>query len=195
MDDDPPVLIYVMGTGDDRRSPEGRLMHGGSWRAEREWPLARAEEQVLYLHGDGSLAADSPTADGGLTTFRFDPSEPVPTIGGNISSNNNLMAHGGYDQRPREDTHAAGTLLGVFESEFAVQQKQLAPGDKLVLFSDGVHPPTTGPGSLHDPLVEAVRRHRPLSVQPFADAVARDLLEESHHPEDFTLLAVEYLAP
>jgi hypothetical protein len=29
-------------------------------------------------------------------------------------------------------------------------------------------------------------------VQPFVDAVARDLLEESRHPEDFTLLAVEY---
>lgn len=88
--------------------------------------------------------------------------------------------------------HAAGTLLGVFESEFPVQQKQLKPGDKLILFSDGVHPPTTGPGSLHDPLVEAVKRHRALSVQPFADSVARDLLEDSRHPEDFTLLVVEY---
>ena len=88
--------------------------------------------------------------------------------------------------------HAAGTLLGVFESEFPVQEKQLKPGDKLILFSDGVHPPTTGPGSLHDPLVEAAKRHRALSIQPFADSVSRDLLEESRHPEDFTLLAIEY---
>jgi len=87
--------------------------------------------------------------------------------------------------------HAAGTLLGVFESEFPVQHKQLNPGDKLILFSDGVHPPTTGPGSLNDPLVEAARRHKALSVEPFVDAVSRDLLEESRHPEDFTLLAVE----
>ena len=88
--------------------------------------------------------------------------------------------------------HAAGTLLGVFESEFPVQQKQLKPGDKLILFSDGVHPPSTGPGSLHDPLVEAAKRHRHLAVQPFVDSVARDLLEESRHPEDFTLLAAEF---
>lgn len=87
--------------------------------------------------------------------------------------------------------HAAGTLLGVFESEFPVQQKRLQPGDKLVVFSDGVHPPATGPGALHDPLVEAVRRHRGLAVESFVDAVSRDLLEESRHPEDFTLLAVE----
>jgi sigma-B regulation protein RsbU (phosphoserine phosphatase) len=88
--------------------------------------------------------------------------------------------------------HAAGTLLGVFESEFPVQQHRLKPGDKLILFSDGVHPPATGPGSLHDPLVEAAKRHREMSVQPFVDSVARDLLEESQQPEDFTLLAVEY---
>ena len=87
--------------------------------------------------------------------------------------------------------HAAGTLLGVFESEFPVQQKQLRPGDKLLLFSDGVHPPATGPGALHDPLVESATRHRALNVQSFVDAVSRDLLEESRQPEDFTLLAME----
>jgi serine phosphatase RsbU (regulator of sigma subunit) len=87
--------------------------------------------------------------------------------------------------------HAAGTLLGVFESEFPVQQKQLRAGDKLIVFSDGVHPPATGPGALHDPLVEAAKRHRHLAIQAFVDSVARDLLEESRHPEDFTLLAVE----
>jgi phosphoserine phosphatase RsbU/P len=89
--------------------------------------------------------------------------------------------------------HAAGTLLGVFESEFPVQQKQMRPGDKLLLFSDGVHPQATGPGSLHDPLVESAKRHRQLAVQSFVDSVARDLLEESRHPEDFTMLAVEFV--
>jgi len=87
--------------------------------------------------------------------------------------------------------HAAGTLLGVFDAEYPVQQRQLAVGDKMVLFSDGVHPPSAGPGGVHDPLVEAVERHRRLAVQPFVDAVARDLLETSRQPDDFTLLAVE----
>jgi phosphoserine phosphatase RsbU/P len=88
--------------------------------------------------------------------------------------------------------HAAGTLLGVFESEFPVQQKQLRPGDKVVLFSDGVHPPATGPGALHDPLVESATKHRAMNAQSFADAVSRDLLEESRQPEDFTLLVLEF---
>ncbi len=115
VEDDPPVLIYVMGTGDDRRSPDGRLLHGGSWRAEKGWPLERAQPSRFYLHADGSLDAEEPSASDSRTTFRFDPSHPVPTIGGNISSNNNLMTNGGYDQRPRENTHAADSSVPLSE--------------------------------------------------------------------------------
>jgi putative CocE/NonD family hydrolase len=115
VDDDPPVLLYVMGAGDDRRSPEGRVIHGGFWRAEREWPLKRAVPTTYHMHADGSLKPDAPGADGGRTTFTFDPSRPVPTVGGNISSNQGLMTSGGYDQRPRDDTHAATDRLPLSE--------------------------------------------------------------------------------
>jgi putative CocE/NonD family hydrolase len=120
VDDDPPVLVYVMGTGDDRKSAAGRLKHGGSWRAEREWPLARARQVPLFLDADGKLAAEPPASVSGLakspaTTFTFDPRHPVPTIGGNISSNSGLMTSGGYDQRPRDDTHAADSRLPLSE--------------------------------------------------------------------------------
>src|SRR4051794_26055716 len=81
VDDDPPVLIYVMGTGDDRRSPAGRLRHGGSWRAEREWPLARARQGAYYLTPDGSLPGTPPPLASSRTTYRVDPPHPVPTIG------------------------------------------------------------------------------------------------------------------
>ncbi len=114
-DDDLPVQIYVMGTGDDRKTRDGRLNHGGFWRAEREWPLARAVSRSYYLHGDGMLAEEAPTESEGRTTFAFDPRRPVPTIGGNISSNQGLMTSGGYDQRPREDTHAAENGLPLSE--------------------------------------------------------------------------------
>ncbi len=115
VDDDPPVWIYIMGTGDDRRSPVGRLQHGGSWRAEREWPLARTRPTVLYLQADGSLSGSAPSIESSATTYTFDPRHPVPTIGGNISSNQGLMTNGGYDQRPRDDTHAAGNRLPLSE--------------------------------------------------------------------------------
>lgn len=112
---DPPVLIYVMGTGDDRRSPAGRLRHDGSWRAERDWPLERARPTPLYLHADGTLAPVPPSDPESRTTYTFDPSHPVPTVGGNISSNQGLMTSGGFDQRPRDDTHAAADRLPLSE--------------------------------------------------------------------------------
>ncbi len=40
--DEDPVLIYIMGTGDDRRSVAGRLQHGGSWRRPARMAPARA---------------------------------------------------------------------------------------------------------------------------------------------------------
>jgi putative CocE/NonD family hydrolase len=115
VDDDPPVQIYIMGTGDDRRSPAGRLKHGGYWRSEREWPLARAVATRYFLHSDGTLAATPPGQTSSHTTYTFDPRHPVPTIGGNISSNQGLITNGGYDQRPRDDTHAAGNRLPLSE--------------------------------------------------------------------------------
>lgn len=115
VDDDPPVWIYVMGHGDDRRDPAGRLRHGGRWRAERDWPLARAIPTPLYLHADGVLRPDPPNAPESATTYAFDPRRPVPTVGGNISSNQGLMTSGGYDQRPRDDTHAATNRIPLAE--------------------------------------------------------------------------------
>lgn len=110
VDDDAPVWIYVMGTGDDRRSPSGRLNRGGFWRAEREWPIARAVATSFHLNKEGTLTTEPPAA-ASATTYTFDPAHPVPTVGGNISSSQGLMVAGGFDQRAREDSHPAGPQL------------------------------------------------------------------------------------
>jgi putative CocE/NonD family hydrolase len=115
VDDDPPVLLYIMGSGDDRRSPGGRLQRGGFWRAERAWPIARARATTFYLGAHGKLERKAPESQSASTTYTFDPRQPVPTLGGNISSNQGLMASGGFDQRPREDTHASGNRLPLSE--------------------------------------------------------------------------------
>lgn len=114
---DPRVLIYVMGTGDDRKTSTGRLRHGGFWRAENEWPIARAVESRWYLHQDGKLSTTTSSVARDSTTFQFDPRNPVPTIGGNISSNQGLMTNGGYDQRPRDDTLGATDRLPLSERQ------------------------------------------------------------------------------
>ncbi|MBL8849963.1 MAG: CocE/NonD family hydrolase, partial [Planctomycetaceae bacterium] len=95
------VRIFVMGTGDGKQDAEGRLNHGGYWRDEQEWPLERAVSTSYYLGSDGRLTTDAPPAvmGGSSTTFTFDPQNPVPTIGGNISSGTDIMLQGAWDQR------------------------------------------------------------------------------------------------
>lgn len=93
------VRIFVMGTGDGHKTPEGRLFHGGSWRDEHEWPLARTRYTPFYLQGGGGLSPRLPDQPGASTSFQFDPRHPVPTIGGNISSGDGILLQGAWDQR------------------------------------------------------------------------------------------------
>jgi hypothetical protein len=99
---DAPVRIYVMGGGDGHKTPEGRIFVGGRWRDEREWPLARTNPTPYYLNANGLL---SPTKPGNNppVVYTFDPKNPVPSIGGNVSSQGDLMAAGAADQRCRSD--------------------------------------------------------------------------------------------
>ncbi len=93
------VRIFVMGTGDGKKTEKGLLNHGGYWRDEREWPLARAKRTNFYFGKGGALSAEKPGGDGDNTSFTFDPRNPVPTIGGNISSGDGIMLQGAWDQR------------------------------------------------------------------------------------------------
>ena len=102
VDQEPSVRIFVMGGGDAHKTPEGRILVGGHWRDEREWPLARAVATPYYLHADGSLSPSAP-GPSAPTHYLFDPKHPVPTLGGNISSNGVLMFAGAADQRCRKD--------------------------------------------------------------------------------------------
>lgn len=89
--DEPPVKIFVMGGGSGRRNGEGRMFHGGRWRVEHEWPLARTRDTSWYLYEDGALRLTAPKVMTASTTYEFDPRNPVPTIGGNMSSLVGLM--------------------------------------------------------------------------------------------------------
>ncbi len=73
-----------MGTGDGKVTPEGHLNHGGYWRDENEWPIARAQYQTLYMHDDGSLDSFEAMEDESSLSFTYNPETPVPTIGGQL---------------------------------------------------------------------------------------------------------------
>ena len=113
--DDPPVRIFVMGGGSGKKIYDvlglnGRIDHGGRWRSERQWPLAAARETAFYLHPGGALAPRKPESAAGASTFRFDPQNPVPTVGGSISVGFEFMPPGGFDQRARFALAAGDSL-------------------------------------------------------------------------------------
>jgi putative CocE/NonD family hydrolase len=94
------VRLFVMGTGDGTKDKEGFLNHGGYWRNENEWPLARTQNTPYYFHGDGTLSPVKPEAASSSTTYDYDPRDPVPTIGGNISSQGAARGSPNYTEMP-----------------------------------------------------------------------------------------------
>ncbi len=98
-EDEPQVRIFIMGGGSGRLNSHRRLEHGGRWRAEQEWPLARARNTAFYLQPGGGLATEAPQGSHPPSRYLFDPARPVPTIGGNISSGTPIMEPGGFDQK------------------------------------------------------------------------------------------------
>jgi hypothetical protein len=99
---DPPVRVFVMGGGDGHRTPAGRVFVGGHWRDEQTWPLPSAVATPFYLHAEGGLSREAPGA-AAPTSYRFDPKRPVPTLGGNVSSQRDLMLAGAQSQVCRRD--------------------------------------------------------------------------------------------
>ena len=69
-----------MGGGDGRRNAKGRLNHGGRWRHERAWPLARTEYTKYYLRARGGFSIEPPGTDDPPVSYTHDPEHPVPTI-------------------------------------------------------------------------------------------------------------------
>ena len=95
---DKNILVFVMGGGTGSKTLEGRLDHGGYWRSEERWPLPDTKYTNFYLHPDNQLGQEPPTVGSATSEFTFDPNNPVPTIGGNISSGQPIMVPGGFNQ-------------------------------------------------------------------------------------------------
>jgi phosphoserine phosphatase RsbU/P len=88
-----------------------------------------------------------------------------------------------------------GSLMGVFDTGFRVQAQQLRPGDKLLLYSDGVDTARFGdlpPGA--DSLLACAAQHRDAPIQELVERLACDLFQHSGQPDDLTLLGLEMRA-
>jgi putative CocE/NonD family hydrolase len=133
MSEQAPVKYFLMGTGDGHKDSAGRLYHGGEWRESKEWPPTDARAAIFYLHADGSLRAQAPASlEQSSTALQFDPTHPVPTIGGGVSRR---LKDGAYDQRERPDMPgsrppylplSSRSDVLVFETETLARDMELA---------------------------------------------------------------------
>lgn len=92
------VHLFLMGTGTGKKTEAGHLDHGGRWIESTDWPLPEAKPLDLYLHTDMSLQISAPLAETAAISYDFDPRNPVPTIGGSLTSGEPIFTGGGFNQ-------------------------------------------------------------------------------------------------
>lgn len=86
-------------------------MGANKWQNAGTWPPENVKPMRLYLrsggranslYGDGRLAGDAPAANEAADRYRYDPMNPVQTIGGGDCCNGGIVIPGAFDQRPVE---------------------------------------------------------------------------------------------
>ncbi len=124
--DEKPVKLFVMGEN--------------KWREFDAWPPADAAEQEFFLHadkaansllGEGRLDSKAPGGKEIVDSYRYDPADPVPTLGGNDCCRETIVTQGPYDQQMLE---LRNDIL-VYTSEPLEQELVVTGPVKMVLWA------------------------------------------------------------
>ncbi|MBX3529593.1 MAG: CocE/NonD family hydrolase [Rhizobiaceae bacterium] len=158
---EPPISLFTMGID--------------KWRHVHEWPLPGTTYQKWYLHsggaaqsidGDGVFSATMPARDEPSDSYRNDPLDPVPTIGGNNSiatmmQNSSIqVGPGPSDQTPiekrrdvlvytsevlAEDLEVTGPLEAVLyassdarDCDFVLRLSDVHPDGRSIFVAEGI---------------------------------------------------------
>ena len=93
LDDTPKVQFYTMGSN--------------QWQSAQSWPPENSQIVTWYLDsdgkanslfGDGRLATTPPTSEQ-TDRFTYDPTIPVPSLGGGVCCTGDAVVPGSFDQR------------------------------------------------------------------------------------------------
>lgn len=175
--EEPAARLFVMGDGDGetRRTHDGRLWRGGHWIDADALPLPGTTQTDYYLLPDGGLGTIAGTATAS-TTFRYDPTNPVPTVGGNLSSLSDAIAVDG-DERGRisyEQRWNSVVSIGGQDQRDPKTGMPLAARDDVVVFQT-------------EPLAEPVQVIGALEATLYISSSAPDT--------DFTVKLVDVFPP
>src|SRR3546814_4797485 len=70
-----------------------------------DWSSDVCSSDLNSMYGDGVLSFEAPTGDEPEDRYRYDPANPVQTIGGGDCCNGGLVTAGAFDQRQIESRH------------------------------------------------------------------------------------------
>jgi putative CocE/NonD family hydrolase len=146
---DKPVHDYVMG---DRCNP---APPGTFWRPPDNWPPPTTPVK-FYLHADGGLRTAPPHQADAKLSYRYDPNDPAPTIGGQ----NLHGTYGPLDQRPvesrsdvllftseplSEPLEVTGRIYAELyvssdcpDTDFTVKMTDVYPDGRSIILCDGI---------------------------------------------------------
>jgi sigma-B regulation protein RsbU (phosphoserine phosphatase) len=91
---------------------------------------------------------------------------------------------------PARTLAGEGNLLGVFPTHCSVETCRFGPGDRFLIYSDGLAPRVES-GAGADRLLVAALEHRAVPIQEHVERTAHALLGHTSPMDDATLLAVE----
>ncbi len=139
IDQEPPVLIFVMGIDE--------------WRPEADWPLPDTQYRPFYLqsggeantlNGDGTLSTEPPGEEP-PDAYLYNPLRPVPTVGGQV------ILPGGNAMGPRDqrEVELRDDVL-VYSTPVLAQAVEVTGPIELRLFVSSSAPDTDFTGKLVD---------------------------------------------
>lgn len=87
------MVYYLMGAVGEPGAP------GNDYKVTDVWPVPH-DDVSFYVHQDGSLSTDVPSQDKASLSFKYDPRDPVPSVGGDVFIHEGV---GPRDQRELKD--------------------------------------------------------------------------------------------
>ncbi len=104
-------------------------MGANEWRTSESWPPKDSREQAYYLNTDKKLVTQAPKSEAAPLTFRYDPANPAPTVGGHVLTPE--LQPGPADQR--EKVESRSDVL-VFSTPVLADDVAIAGKVKVKLF-------------------------------------------------------------
>ncbi len=185
-------------------------MGANEWRSSEAWPPRNSREREYYLQGDRSLSVSRPKGTGSPASFTYDPSNPVPTIGGQVLDQS--LMPGPADQREKvesrndvlvfstpvleKDTVVAGKVkLNLFvasdrtDTDFTAILTDVYPDGRSMLVTEGIRRMRFRNTTSKEELVKPGEIY-PVTIELTSTAVTflkghrvRVLISSSNHPK------------